>query len=298
MTTITPQQLVNSGLALIPIPLGSKGPNHEGWNLMQNCINNPRKLTDFLGKNIGLAHAYCTPTPTLAIDIDNYHHAKSWLVSHGIDLNGLLEATDAVVIWSGKKYSLKLLYRLPVGQSALESKKIVGLDGKSALEFRCATKDGKTVQDVLPPSIHPEGHQYTWIGLGDPLKIPQIPECILKVWLLLIQNGVRVSNRSSFSCGHVHRRPETPRQVARLEAMLNHIYADCEYQTWRNVIWAILSTGWECSEDVAYKWSKTAPARFEEDSFWLVANSYIPDHDQQITIGTIHHLARIGGWNE
>jgi len=79
--------------------------------------------------------------------------------------------------------------------------------------------------------------------------------------------------------------------------MLNHINADCEYQTWRNVIWAILSTSWECSEDVAYEWSKTAPDRFEEDAFWLVANSYIPDLDQQITFGTIHHLARIGGWN-
>ncbi len=298
MTKITPLELLNSGLTLIPIPLGSKGPNHEEWNLMQNCINSPLQINDLQGKNIGLAHAYCTPTPTIAIDIDNYHHAKSWLVAHGIDLDALLKATDAVVIHSGKKLSLKLLYRLPMDCKPMESKKINGPDGYSAIEFRCATKDGKTVQDVLPPSIHPDGHQYTWIGLGDPLKIPRIPDPLLQVWQLLIQNGMRVSNRSAGTSGRIYKRPETPRQVAFLKAMLNHINADCDYQTWRNVIWAILSTSWECSEDVAYEWSKTAPDRFEEDAFWLVANSYIPDHDQQITLGTIHHLARTGGWNE
>lgn len=296
MIEITPQKLLQSGCALITMPLGRKGPTQENWNCLERSIRQPA-THDFENVNIGLAHAYCRPSPTAAIDVDNYHHAKSWLVAHGVDLDALLNATDAVVIHSGKNLSLKLLYRLPMDCKPLESKKINGPDGKSALEFRCATQDGKTVQDVLPPSIHPDGHQYIWIGHGDPLKIPQIPDPLLQVWRLLIQNGMRVSNRSAGTSGRIYKRPETPRHVACLKAMLTHINADCEYQTWRNVIWAILSTSWECSEDVAYEWSKTAPDRFEEDAFWLVANSYIPNLDHQITLGTIHHLARIGGWN-
>ena len=39
---------------------------------------------------------------------------------------------------------------------------------------------------------------------------------------------------------------ETPRQVACVEAMLSFIDADCDYFTWRGVVWALLSTGWSC----------------------------------------------------
>jgi hypothetical protein len=75
------------------------------------------------------------------------------------------------------------------------------------------------------------------------------------------------------------------------------IDADCDYETWRNIVWAVLSTGWSCAEDIAYEWSKSAPDRFDEDAFWLVANSYTPDHTSPITVGTIYHFAWLGGWN-
>jgi hypothetical protein len=217
------------------------------------------------------------------------------LNTHGIDLDDHLHASDAVVIHSGKKLSLKLLYRLPINCKPLESKKIIGPDGLSAIEFRCATKDGKTVQDVLPPSIHPDGHQYQWIGKGDPLRLPEISIKLLNLWLLIIDNGSRVSQRER-SITH-YPQPETPRQVALIRAALNYISADCNYEKWRNIIWAILSTGWTCAEDIALDWSKSAPNRFEDDSFWLVSNSYLPDHPTPITVGTIYHTARAGGWN-
>jgi hypothetical protein len=92
-------------------------------------------------------------------------------------------------------------------------------------------------------------------------------------------------------------RPETPRQVAIIQNALGHITADCDYERWRNVLWAILSTGWVCAEDIALAWSKTVPTRFEDDAFWELVNSYIPDHPNKITVGTIYHHARIGGWN-
>ena len=35
----------------------------------------------------------------------------------------------------------------------------------TVLEFRCGTADGLTVQDVLPPSMHPDtGMPYRWGG--------------------------------------------------------------------------------------------------------------------------------------
>ena len=295
MQNITSHQLLNSGLALVPIPLGFKSPTQVGWNSTANVVTNPKMAYRLTGGNIGLAHAYSSPNPTCAIDIDNYINAKSWLFMHRIDLDALLMLNDAVVIWSGKKYSLKLLYRLPSGVSALESKKINGSDSKSAIEFRCATKDGKTVQDLIPPSIHPDGHQYQWMGKGDPLQIPQIPTSLLNLWHLLIENGSRVALRQQNTTRHNW--PETPLRLALANDALNHISADCDYETWRNVIWAILSTGWLCAEDIAFAWSRTAPHRFDEDTFWLSANSYLPDHPTPITLGSIYHHARLGGWH-
>jgi len=285
-----------SGCALVTMPIGTKGPQKKNWNCLHNSIRHPATQC-FDNKNIGLAHAFCSPSPTGAIDIDNEEHASRWLASHGISLDFLVQARDSVVIKSGKKLSLKLLYRLPLDCKPLESKKIAGPDGLSALEFRCATKEGKTVQDVLPPSVHPDGHQYRWIGNGNPLHIPEIPNELLDLWKLLISNGSRVAFRHQASSLVAHKRPESPRQVATILDALNYINADCSYEIWRNVVWAILSTGWLCAEDMALKWSKTAPERFDWDSFWLVANSYIPDLPDGISVGTIYHRARLGGWN-
>ena len=290
-------RLIQSGMALVPIPLGSKGPNTQNWNLRTNCVTSPDQANLLDGKNVGLAHAYCTPSPTCALDIDNYPNAKDWLASHDIYLDSLWKAQDAVVIWSGKKNSLKLLYKLPGNISPLETKKIVGSSGTSTLEFRCATKDGKTVQDVLPPSMHPDGHQYRWMGSGDPTNIPEIPQSLLKVWLELIAKCGRVSKRQGAFGRISHLRQETPREIAMIEDALKHIDADCDYETWRNIVWGVLSTGWTCAEDLAITWSQSAPERFEDDAFWLVANSYIPGHQNQITVGSIYYYARLGGWN-
>jgi hypothetical protein len=279
------------------MPVGTKGPKQKNWNCLDQSIRHPASHC-FENSNIGLAHAFCRPCPTGAIDVDNEEHAERWLASHGISLDFLVQARDSVVIKSGKKLSLKLLYRLPLGCQPLESKKIVGPDGLSALEFRCATKEGKTVQDVLPPSIHPDGYQYKWTGNGDPLHIPEIPNALLDLWKLLISNGSRVAFRHQASSVCTHKRPESPRQVATIQDALNYINADCSYEIWRNVVWAILSTGWLCAEDMALKWSQTAPERFDRDSFWLVANSYIPDLPDGISLGTIYHHARLGGWND
>ena len=260
-----------------------------------DVVSHPLRLRSAL-LGAGIALAYCEPDPASTFDIDNYIHAKPILASNGIDLNSYINANDAVVIWSGKKYSLKLLYRLPTGEKPLESTKIIGPDGKSAFEFRCATKNGLTVQDLLPPSIHPDGHQYKWYGNGDPLNPPTIPKEILNYWKSILASKQNILKKTNSNTSTINVRPETPRQIATIKMLLCFINADCDYEMWRNVVWAILSTGWNCAEDIAYEWSKSAPNRFDEDAFWLVTNSYIPDHTSAITFGTIYHYARLGGW--
>ena len=140
--------------------MGTKGPRTPGWNLRESAL---RSQTDLpAGYGIGLAHAY---SGTMALDIDHWDFTASLLQEHGVSLQALYDANDAVVINSGKPGHGKLLYQMPFGL-ALPSKKIIAA-GVTAYELRCATANGLTVQDVLPPSIHPETLQpYHWAGRG------------------------------------------------------------------------------------------------------------------------------------
>jgi hypothetical protein len=288
---VTTSKLICDGFRLVPIPLGQKCPLHKAWNQPANVITFTEQAVQLHGMNCGLAHAYCTPNPTCAIDCDDFIQATHWLSERGTDLIALQNAPDAVGIISGKVNSSKLIYRLPEGVPALASKAITGLSGNMMLEFRCATKKGLTVQDVLPPSLHPSGSQYRWVGSGSILDLPVLPEPLLKLWQeLLAQNGgERKSRLISLST------PETPRQVAILKHQLAFIDADCDYETYRNVIWGIASTGWSCAYQLALEWSLTAEHRFEEHTLDALFYSYDPDRDDRITAGTIYHYAKQGG---
>ncbi|MFN3551984.1 MAG: DUF3987 domain-containing protein [Novosphingobium meiothermophilum] len=165
-------------MALCPVAAGSKGPRSRGWNERANAITDPDTAAK-LKEGVGLLHAY---SGTMALDIDNDAEAAAWLLARGINLGQLFAAPGAVAINSGRSGKGKLLYRLPPGSAPVETVKINGPNGM-VLEFRCATRDGKSDQDVLPPSIHPRtGQPYQWDGAGDWRNIPLIPDALLGCW--------------------------------------------------------------------------------------------------------------------
>ena len=93
---------VEYGYALVPIPKGQKGPNTKGWNNPENVIKDSKLATMIYG-NVGLAHLYCTPSATAALDIDDFGLARTYLAKKGVDLPSLLDAPDSVQIDSGRK---------------------------------------------------------------------------------------------------------------------------------------------------------------------------------------------------
>jgi len=290
-----------AGIALIPIPKGQKRPVTTGWNQLENVITDPEQASGLVG-NIGLAHAYGT-SPTMALDVDDMLRSAVWLTKRGVDLNALLDADNAVHIVSGREGRIKLLYKLPSGCAPCESisiKETMLINGQerhvTILEFRCATRDGLTVQDVLPPSIHPDtGLPYRWGGKGYWRAIPEIPSTLLDLWqqeLAARDTGrTRRKGRLSLFKGV----DDTPRQRAVVAEMLSHVSADCSYELYRNIVWAILSPGWKDAADLAEQWCLTAPHRFEDVDFYNVVNSH--DHSRTPTMGTLYHHAREGGWH-
>ena len=190
------QEYVLHGLALVPIPLRAKGPVASGWNLSENAVVTSDDA-ELINGNVGLLHAYCSP-PTAAVDIDNLTATTILLDAEGINVAQLLDDQDAVLISSGRPNRAKLLYRLPENNIPLETIKINDpKTGKSVVEFRCASSNGNSVQDVLPPSIHPEtGKEYIWAGQGHWSKLPELPAEILEYWTRqLKQRGT--SNRTT-----------------------------------------------------------------------------------------------------
>ena len=167
---------IRHGWSLVPIPNGTKGPRTPGWNLKENAIKSQADLP--AGYGIGLAHAY---SGTMAFDIDEWEMTVEELTPQGVDLQALYNANDAVIVDSGRAGHGKLLYSLPFGLT-LPSKKII-INGVTAYELRCATVNNLTVQDVLPPSIHPDTHQpYRWAGKGHWTRLPTIPQSLLDLW--------------------------------------------------------------------------------------------------------------------
>ena len=90
--------------------------------------------------------------------------------------------------------------------------------------------------------------------------------------------------------------PATPVNVASVHSALAVISADCGYEKWRNIVWAIASTGWDSAEDIARVWSMTAAAKYNDAEFGKVWHSFNPAGG--ISLGTLFHLARAAGWQD
>ena len=287
----------NLGFSYVPIPAGLKGPITAGWNQREFCITDATEAHKLAG-NVGLAHAYCF-TPTAAIDIDDYKKAQRYLSEKSVDLKSVLTNSSPAVMWSGRRNSLKAIFCLPECVGPLPTK-TVKLDGKVILEFRCATADGKTVQDVIPPSVHPSGIQYQWIQ-GSLKTLTELPKALLEIWQELIEaDQVKIQSLNKPITPLWSRAPLTPREIAILKDQLNWIDPNCDYETWRNVVFAILSTGLPDAEDIALNWSLGSSEKFDELAFYRLTNSYIKGRtglNGSITRGTIYHHARLGGWN-
>jgi len=168
------QEYLDHGWALCLIKPGSKGPHTKGWNTKEKAIQSVEEVPDSWG--VGLQHTW---SKTCAIDLDNLAKATEWLSSRGINLTVLLTDTKAVRIHSGVPNRAKLLYRVPEGTdpASLITRQLPEV----GIEFRCTAQSGLSVQDVLPPSIHPDmGWPYTWIG--DWKNLPVLPDAILALW--------------------------------------------------------------------------------------------------------------------
>ena len=147
---------------------------------------------------------------------------------------------------------------------------------------------------VAPPSWVEADHKGP---AGAYRVLLDVPAADLPDWLatLLTQPACSTHRRAR---AHPCQKAETPREVAILRDRLTYVSADCTYETYRNVVWAILSSGWRCAEQLALDWSLTAPHRFDQRTFDTLVLSYDPSHPGSVSYGTLVYLSRRGGRRE
>lgn len=227
---------LNFGWKLCNIPPGNKGPvgaSAVGWQKKARAITDPNMGPAMAGA--GLLHAW---SGTAALDIDKFDVAETWLAERGIDLKALLTARNCVQISSGREGRYKLLYLLP---TPLASKKLAPYKALSpttnkeqtyhAFELRCANADGESVQDVLPPTIHPQtGRPYQWVYgdelTGDWRNPPLIPDSLLGIWRETLQVAHSNTVGPTAPSGAEH---------SEITALLAQQDPDCDYDTWIKV---------------------------------------------------------------
>jgi len=278
---------IRQGWSLVPIPMGTKGPRTKGWNKKENCLKDQSQLPP--GHGIGLAHAY---SGTMALDIDDWTAAASMLSLAGIDLQALYDAPDAVSIYSGRQGHGKLLYSMPFGLT-LPSRKITS-DGKTTYELRCATANGLTVQDVLPPSMHPDtGQSYSWTGRGHWTRLPIIPMSLLDLWRAMITE----EQQRTISAGDISVSWEEIQQV------IECIPADVSREEWITVGMALHWAGTTIGQvDQALTlwndWSRESETKYPGEKGILTQwASFRADKTETVKLGSLFHLARRHGWS-
>jgi hypothetical protein len=270
-------------MAYVPFHYGHKKPLQSNWNLRENCVTSKADSHKLAGHNIALAHAYCDP-PTCSLDIDDTVTALPILKSLGFDV----ETTDAPVCKSGRENSLKAFFRL---DDPLELHQ-VEIDGVMSFEYRCATKSGLTVADLIPPSRHPNGTNYSWINKRNLRSLPKLPKALRDDWLNRIaakrvKKVATVRARSlSFAC-------DSPSDEALLRKLLSYINPNCDRDTWLKVIFSALSTELTNAISIAQDWSEGAPDRFDQRDFSSTIDSYREGH---YSTGTLYYYAKQGGY--
>lgn len=178
MSTLPLPHYLGLNFGLVYVPLGTKRPLEKGWQ------DHPiRSLKDAerawaRGGNVGLHHA---ASGTCVLDIDHEEHAARALAVLDISLDALLSAPGPK-IRSAK--GLKPVYRVPEGLDLARKALAWTPPGADKPVTVFELRAGK-VQDILPPSRHPEtGLPYTWEPCMPRRRdeIPELPAQLRVLW--------------------------------------------------------------------------------------------------------------------
>lgn len=191
------------GWALVGIPAGQKAPSTFGW---QTRAAERSYWEQNPSHNVGLLHSL---SGTVALDLDSMENTRLIFEALNMDLDAMMASAPRIV---GRPDRGKVLFAAPSGAN-LTTRKISWPvpDDPRKTEVVFELRAG-SVQDVLPPSIHPDtGKPYTWAGPDIQNGLPPIPHQLLTLW----QEWDRFRLQLADICPWARKREFTPPPKAR-----------------------------------------------------------------------------------
>ena len=167
------------GWYLVTIPAGTKGPTRFGWQKPEQALSDPEKARLYYEQNpthnVGLLHG---ASGTCAVDIDHVEYTKLIFEELGIDFSELMQSAPQII---GRENRGKLIFKAPPDLITHKiSWPVEGDPRKTEVVFELRAG---AVQDVLPPSIHPDtGRPYEWAGRSIFDGLPELPPQLLTIW--------------------------------------------------------------------------------------------------------------------
>jgi hypothetical protein len=96
---------------------------------------------------------------------------------------------------------------------------------------------------------------------------------------------------------------ENEANISKVKDFLSYCDANCDYQLWRSLIWAVSSLNWNEGPRILLEWSQQSESHWTYDRFVKTENelsqlisNYDQDRQPKITIGTLIAEAKKNGW--
>ncbi|HAG73537.1 MAG TPA: hypothetical protein DCL66_15170, partial [Gammaproteobacteria bacterium] len=94
--------------------------------------------------------------------------------------------------------------------------------------------------------------------------------------------------------------PETPKNIKQVLDALNYVPSNCSYEVWRDCVWALLSSGWNCAAELATNWSRQSAQHWKygdgEKALQNLLNGFDPE--KTVMLGTLFYHAFENGYTK
>lgn len=319
------RMLIQQGYAIIPIALGTKGPRLPGWQ--ENYASTEETYAEMAGEHPNHGIGVITKkNPAVDIDcLDGQIVAKmiAWCQQH----------IGRAPVRVGKAPKSLLLYRTDKPFRKVTSARFYDpwnpeVDPQRKGQRLEILGDG---QQFVAYHTHPEtGKPYEWTeDWENPIDVhvdnlPLITEeqaeaacreferlCDEAGWERLggasastkpvIANDDDDDDGESDALGEVDPPEETEAEIERVRSALAAIGGDkageLDYDAWRNVLFALKWTRWECAESLARDWSETSDKHVTKTFNVVWRGAQKKDRGREITLASLFKVAKDAGWD-
>lgn len=329
------RSMVMNGYAVIPIPEGKKGPVLPNWENLS--LLSVEQVDDFIkgkyttevdgekrtrrnvrdGDGVGILTKH---TPAIDIDCLDAEISASmvkWCTKHlGVAPVRVGKAPKTLLVYATEKPFKKITSARFYDPSNPD------VDPKKKGQRLEVLGDG---QQFVAYHVHPEtGRPYQWTeDWQNPLEvsvfdIPVITEdeaeaacaeferlCKLAGWEKL-GDGSSSTDTSNMDASDWMAELDPPdedeAEVERVKSALavmdqSREDLDYDYEQWRNVLFALKWTRWDCAEALARAWSETSHKHVTKEFNTVWRGAQKRDRGREVTLATIYGMAKTAGWD-